>query len=146
MSKDIAIDVLTLCRTQPVQGKPVAVQMQWNGQSCGELHLPFTAWIKLNRLLSYGIEADRKEQGKLQVKVQVKGASAAELQSRTISLSASEEDDDEDIRMAEQQARLDTTAAAAKDAQVEITAATAPAQVAQLVRSLRTEGDSDGNK
>ena len=142
MSKDIAMDVLTLCRTQPVQGKLVTVQMQWNGQSCGELHLPFTAWIKLNRLLSYGIEADRKEQGKLQVKVQVKGASAAEFQFRTIGLGACEEDDDEDIKIAEHQARLDAITAT----QVEIAPVSEPAQAVQLVRSLRTEGDSNGNK
>jgi len=124
-------DVLILRRTQPVQGKPVAVQLRWNDQQCGELYLPFVAWIKLNRLLSHGVAMDKKEDSKLNVKVRVEGLYESTVEPPALqfeggisngprnhtgqpayrggisNMAAEEEDDDSDIKAAERQARLD---------------------------------------
>ena len=165
MAQKLIPDVLALKRSQPVQGKPVNVKVEWNGEKVGYLHLPFAAWIKLNRLLGHGVEMDKKEDRKLNVRVKVEGledgkdgiefhdslednkpaAVPAGYQAKGqpyrggISNMAAG-DDDEDIKAAERQARLDEAEAAIKESQ--------EAQQQQLVRSLRpaTEegGENDG--
>jgi hypothetical protein len=153
MAKQIPPDVLTLQRTQPIQGKPVDVQIFWNERFCGHINLPFAAWIKLNRLLSHGVAMDKKEEGKLNVKVKVEGLNAEPAMELVpekvkpqrpapvpypyrggISNLAAEEED-EDIKAAERQAKLDEIA----------TAETAKTEAAneQLVRSLRPESEGE---
>ena len=154
MAKQIPPDVLTLRRSQPVQGKPVDVTVIWNGEVVGEMTLPFQAWIKINRLLSHGVEVDKKEDRKLNVKVKVVGLDestpVAELipektkpqrpaavpypyRGGVSNLAAEEED--EDIKAAEQQARLDEAEAAIRESQEK--------QQADLVRSLRPETEGE---
>lgn len=145
MAKQIPPDVLMLKRTQPVQGKPVDVRVEWNGQWVGNLKLPFTAWIKFNRLLSHGVEMDKKEDHKLNVKVKVEGIDAEPamelipqpvVTQRPVPVpyhggisNFAAEDEDEDIKAAEQQARLDAAEEAIHESQER--------QQEQLVRSLR---------
>ena len=154
MVKPIPPDVLTLQRSQPVQGRPVDVTVIWNGEVVGELTLPFQAWIKFNRLLSHGVEMDKKEDRKLNVRVKVEGLDAepaTELQpAKAVSpprpaavpypyrggiSNLAADEDDEDIKAAEQQAAIDAQAEAA-------TAKTETANE-QLVRSLRPEPEEE---
>lgn len=67
------VDRLTVRRSQPVQGQPVDVLVDWNGQFIGELRLPFTGWLKFKRLLEKGIEGDARENYALQVKLSIQG-------------------------------------------------------------------------
>lgn len=72
----MGVDKLTLQRTQPVQGHQVYVDVLWNGDKVGELDLPFTGWIKFNRLLQKGIELDARENKALNISVKVEGQDA----------------------------------------------------------------------
>lgn len=69
----MAEDVLTLRRTRPVQGQPVAVAVEWNGQPLGTLEFPFVGWIKMQKLLQKGAELDGREGHLLGVKLNIKG-------------------------------------------------------------------------
>jgi hypothetical protein len=66
-------DVLTIRRSQPVQGQQVDALVDWNGQFVGELRLPFGGWLKFKRLLEKGIEMDARENYGLGVRVTFTG-------------------------------------------------------------------------
>jgi hypothetical protein len=66
-------DVLTIRRSQPVQGQQVDALVDWNGQFVGELRLPFGGWLKFKRLLEKGIEMDGRENYGLGVRVTFTG-------------------------------------------------------------------------
>ena len=68
------MDKLVLARTQPIQGQPVSVAVLWNEEAVGELLVPFTAWLKLKKLLEKGLEMDAREDHALQVKLTIRGA------------------------------------------------------------------------
>jgi hypothetical protein len=133
------IDTLTIQRSQPVQGAQVTAKVSWNGVAAGELVLPFTGWIKLNRLLQKGTELDQREGGQVQVRYRVSGDGAVAtvkskpvLPVRTVAVAPAEEFDP-DIAAAEQQAKLDEklTWVQRDEAQGE------PATAEALVKSLR---------
>lgn len=71
-------DKLVVSRTQAVQGHPVAVFLEWNGEPIGELEMPFGAWLKFKRLLEKGVEQDARENYALQLKLSIKGIAVLE--------------------------------------------------------------------
>ncbi len=77
------MDVLTILRTQPVQGQPVTAGLLWNDEAIGTLDMPFAAWIKVKRLLEKGLEMDARENYALKLKLSIKGAEGVALQPET---------------------------------------------------------------
>jgi hypothetical protein len=134
------MDTLTLKRVHPVQGKPVHVVAEYNGQVVGQLEVPFTGWLKLKKLLEKGGEADKREGGLLGLKVKVIGVSeevallkpvlTRKTSVDSIPIVYTDDEEEGELKEALEQAK--------QDAAVEERAATAE----ELVRSLR--GESNG--
>lgn len=91
-------DNLTLIRTQPVQGQPVHVNVLWNGAKCGDLVLPFSAWLKLKRLLEKGKDMDARENNALGLNLSVRGV---QEDREAIATTATVDEEDEDLKAVE---------------------------------------------
>jgi hypothetical protein len=141
---EVRMDTLTLKRVHPVQGKPVHVVVEYNGQAVGTLEVPFTGWLKLKKLLEKGGEVDNREGGLLGLKVKVIGVSDGVTLPKAVvppvkklpppanemPLIYTDDEEEGELKEALEQAK--------QDAAVEERAATAE----ELVRSLR--GESNG--
>jgi hypothetical protein len=136
-------DTLLIQRSQPVQGAQVAAKVFWNGVAVGELTLPFTGWIKINRLLQKGTELDQREGGQVQVRYKVSGDGAVTLPKAVSPVRTpvvkplQTEEFDPDIAAAERQAKLDEAQGGPEQQAAQpLVAVTAD----ELVKSLRGEG------
>lgn len=73
MSEAKHVDLLTVLRSQPVQGQSVQIRIQYNDWPVATGTMPFVGWIKLNKLLQKGMELDARENHGLQLRLKIAG-------------------------------------------------------------------------